>query len=420
MRGGWLPPYRLLTRLLPALPLALAARAHRIQRAAPGRAGERRGIAALARPEGALIWVHAASMGEVTAVAPLVRSLMAARAATALVTTTTATGAATAARLLPDALHQYLPADVPRPVARFLGHWRPSLGIVVESDLWPNLLAAAAARGVPLALVNARPSTSRRRMPATQAALLAHFGRITTQDAAVRDEILTLGLPAARVIAAGDLKAATPPPPAEPATLARLAAALGDRPRWAAVSTHAADLGPVMAAHEVARQIHPDLLLILVPRHPDRAGALPGPDAALPRWSRGAVPAATDPVWLIDTTGDTGLVFRLAPLAFIGGSFGDEGGHNPWEPAGLGAAVLSGPHVSHAAAAYARLVAAGAARITDDGAALGAAVASLIGSSELHAMQAAASGAANKAGAALALTRAAILDLWPPQGDPGA
>jgi len=418
-RGGLLPLYHCLTWLLPVVPRTLARRAHLRQGASVARLGERRGQATLPRPQGALLWVHAASVGEVAAVAPLAARLATTCGARLLVTTTTATGGEAVARLLPAALHQFLPADAPRDVARFLDRWRPDLAIMVESDLWPNLLATTRARRTPLALVNARASRSRRRMPRTQAALLAGFDLITTQDGAVRDAILALGLPPARVIAAGDLKAATPAPAADPDVLARLAQSLGPRRRWAAVSTHPADLPQVLAAHAAARRLHPDLLLILVPRHPDRPGATDGVLPDMPRWSRRETPAPDAPVWVVDTIGDTGLVYALAPLVFLGGSFGPEGGHNPWEPALAGAAVLAGPRTPHAAAAYGALVAAGGAEVVADGDALGEAVATLTASPALARMQTAARATATGASAALERTLVALLDLWQQRRDQG-
>ncbi|WP_334061312.1 3-deoxy-D-manno-octulosonic acid transferase [Limimaricola cinnabarinus] len=381
----WLGGSRALPRMAE---IALARRVHRGQNAAPARLRERLGRATLDRPQGPLVWINAASVGEVASIADLARDLMAERFAV-LVTTTTTTGGARARRI-GDALHQYQPLDTARATRAFLDHWRPDLACFVEGDLWPRLLAETGARDVPLALLNARPSKSRARAPRLSAALLSRFDLVTAQSEAVRAEILSLGLDPARVLAPGDLKSAASPLPADPARLALLEADLAGAPLWAAVSTHAEDEREVIAAHLTARAAQPGLRLILAPRHPDRA---PMVEHALHEAgfgvARGERPGDAE-VWLVDRMGETGAIFRLAPLVFLGGSFGPQGGHNPWEAATLGAALLHGPRVSNAAGAYATLDEAGAAREVADGAALGHAIAGLIGTPELDAMRAAA------------------------------
>lgn len=365
------------TALLAGPLSGLARRRHRRIGADPGRFAERQGRATLPRPAGRLIWVHAASMGEVSAVADLAQRLAQDRGANVLVTTLTETGAATVARRLPGALQQFLPLDTPGPVARFLDHWRPDLGVIVESDLWPRLILRAAAQ-MPLALVNARPSRSRARMPKTSAALLSRFGVITAQGPDVAQSLRALGLRDGLVHATGDLKAAAAPPPADPLDLASLRQSIGLRPCWAAVSTHAGDEVAVLSAHSAARHRMPDLLLILAPRHPDRAEAISAAAQRLgltvARRSQGGAPNPQTAILLADTLGETGLWFRLSPVVFLGGSFGPEGGHNPYEPAALGCAILSGPHTAHFAAAYNGLQSAGGALACVDAVALAAAV----------------------------------------------
>jgi 3-deoxy-D-manno-octulosonic-acid transferase len=410
--------YLAATGLAPGLVLRAARRAHAAQGADPARRGEREGRATLPRPEGALVWVHAASVGEVLAVRDLLADLAAAWPGVAiLVTTVTATGAAAVGRAgIAGALHQFLPADTPGAVAAFAGHWRPDLAVIVESDIWPRLLGEMAGRGVPCALINARRSRTRARVPRTMAALLGQFRLITAQDAAVAAGIVALGVPEGRVVVAGDLKADADPLPDRPEERQALVEAFGGRPLWSAVSTHAGDEAAVLDAHAaVLRQVQ-GAALVLVPRHPDRAEAIAEACRArglgIARRSRDERPGADCAVYLADTIGETGVFFRLSAVVFLGGSFGREGGHNPYEPLRLGAAVLHGPGVRHFAAAYGRLDAAGAARMVADGAALGGAVAQWLGDrAALEAAGAAGARALAGMGGARAATLARLLAL---------
>jgi 3-deoxy-D-manno-octulosonic-acid transferase len=369
--------YRAVTGMVPGLVLRPVLRAHARQGADPARLRERHGQATVARPAGRLVWVHAASVGEFLAVRDLIADLAAARPHIAiLVTTATATGAAAVARA--GFLHQFLPADTPEAVARFLDHWRPGLAVIAESDIWPNLVVAAAERGVRLALVNARPSRTRARLGRSMGALLARFGVVTAQDPSVAAGIVALGVPAARVAAVGDLKADAVALPDDSGARKVLAEALAGRAVWAAVSTHAADEGAVLEAQAAVAQAVPGAVCLWVPRHPDRAGAIREACAArglaVAQRSRGESLGPGTGVYLADTIGETGVFFRLAGVVFLGGSFGDEGGHNPFEPLRLGAALLHGPGVRHFTQAYARMDAEGAAKRVADGAGLGAAV----------------------------------------------
>ncbi len=340
------------------------------------RRGEKRGRATLPRPDGPLIWIHAASVGESLSVLPLVTALRAAGPAV-LVTTGTATSAALMAeRLPPGALHQFAPLDSPAYLRRFLRHWRPDLLVCVESELWPVMLTMADRAGIPRALVNARLSAGSlrnwQRFPATARRLFAPFRLIAAQTPEVAQGLAALGARAPRVT--GDMKAVAAAPPADPAVLAALRATIGARPVWAAVSTHPGEEEAALAAHAQVRQALPEALLILCPRHPDRGDAVAAL-APMTRRSQGEGPSGA--VWLTDTLGETGLWYRLAPVTFLGGSLSPAGGHNPWEAARCGTAILHGPQVPNAAAAYAALDAAGAAA-TVSAAGLGAAVLSLL------------------------------------------
>lgn len=369
----------------PAVPLWLAARARRGKEFS-ARLPERRGIAALPRPGGRLLWLHGASVGETQSVLPLLARLHDARPDLAVLLTS---GTATSARLiarrlggaaaaaeetgaLPDApwaRHQFLPLDHPGWVARFLDHWRPDLALLVESELWPNLLAAVAARRIPSALLNARMSARSAarwaRAPRLAQALLGGFALVLAQGEADAARLAALG---AQAEMPGNLKWAAEPLPADAAELARLRALLGDRPRWVIASTHPGDEVLAARAHAALVREFPGLLTIVVPRHPERGEAIAAELASLAPARRAAGGDPVGQVWIADTLGELGLVYRLAPLVVMGKSFADPGGgQNPLEPARLACAVAFGPRMENFSDIAARLVATGgAARLENE------------------------------------------------------
>lgn len=389
--------YLLITALAPGLLRRLARKGHLTQGADPARLGERMGQATAPRPAGRLIWINAASVGEVASSLDLARDLEAATGARLFFTTTTATGAETLARRLPQAIHQFQPIDTPAAISAFLDHWQPDLALFMENDLWPRMVIDTHRRTIPLAVINARASKTRARAPRMTAALLGRAALISTQDADTAAQMRGLGLDPGCILETGDLKAAADPLPADPVALHALQQAIGPRPVWCAASTHPGDEAAVIAAHRAALRHHPDLLLILIPRHPVRGTALSDlltqAGFTHARRSTGGLPEAGQQAYLADTLGETGMIYRLSPLVFLGGSFGAEGGHNPYEPAMLGAAILHGPGVANFRLAYDGLTRAGAARSVGDGAALGDAVARLTGSPALDQMRAKASAA---------------------------
>lgn len=355
------------TALAPLLRLHLRRRAAR-GKELPARLHERYGAGA-ARPEGRLLWLHAASVGETVSVLPLVSALAARDPALRfLVTTGTVTSASLLADRLPPGLaarvaHRFVPLDVPRWVARFLEGWRPDAAVFVESELWPNLVAATAARGIPMALVNARMSAraARRwtRAPGFARRVLSAFTLVLAQTEADAARLRALG--ATGAACPGNLKFAVPPLPAEPVELARLATLVGDRPAWVAASTHPGEEALVVAAHRRLAPAHPGLLTIIVPRHPERGAEVAALAGGIPaaRRSLGGDPAPGTEVLVADTLGELGLWYRLARLAFMGGSLVPHGGQNPLEPARLGCPVLVGPHTWNFTEILDRMAAAG-------------------------------------------------------------
>jgi 3-deoxy-D-manno-octulosonic-acid transferase len=343
----------LVTLAGPAILLLLARRRSR-GKEDPNRIGERRGIAGQARPKGRLIWLHAASVGEAVSMLPVVEALQALPGYHLLLTTGTVTSAKMmASRLPPGAIHQFIPIDRPAWVRRFLDHWRPDLALWAESEFWPCLLRETAARNVPLILLNGRVSDRSfarwHYLPGVIGPLLAGFVLCLGQTERDRARLESLG--ARNTAYLGNLKFAAPPLPADPASLAVLQAALGDRPRWLAASTHDGEEKLVGSVHRYLAADFPALLTILVPRHPERGAAiardLRGQNHIVALRSEGENPSAVTQIYIADTLGELGLFYRLAPLVLMGKSLIGQGGQNPLEPARLGASVLFGPHMGN-------------------------------------------------------------------------
>jgi len=412
------------TLLAPLLPLHLARRARKGKEIA-ARLHERRGEGA-ERPPGRLFWLHAASVGETLSVLPVIEA-MAARdpALSFLVTTGTVTSAELLARRLPPGLaprvaHRFAPLDVPAWAACFLEGWRPDAGAFVESELWPNLLGAAAARGVPMALVNARMSPRSfarwRRMPGLARAALATFRLVLARSEADASRLSALGTPAASW---GDLKFAAPPLPADPVALAALRELVGNRPVFLAASTHPGEDGAVLAAHAALAALLPGLLTVIVPRHPDRGPAVlaeaEAAGLAATRRAAGGAPGREVAVHVADTLGELGLFYRVAGAALVGGSLVPHGGQNPLEPARLGCPVLFGPNMWNFDEPVRRLLEAGGAVPVPSAAALAPAVRGVL--SEPGRARALAEAAATVADGHAGLpdrVAGALLDLMPP------
>jgi 3-deoxy-D-manno-octulosonic-acid transferase len=327
----------------------------------PARLAERRGEAKIARPPGPLIWTHGASVGEMLALIPLVEGLRA-RNFHVLVTSGTVTSARLAEeRLPPGVVHQFIPLDAPRFTERFIAHWRPNLALLAESDLWPNLIMSCNAAGIPMILVNGRLSersfTRWRYLPKTIGRLLGSFDLCLMQSDADAERYSDLGAP--RVNMTGNLKLDVPAPPVDANKLATMRALLRQRPLIAAASTHPGEEAVIIDAHRRLRQSFPGLLTIIAPRHPERGpGVVEIATAAglnaISR-SRGLLPDRGTDVYVADTMGELGLIYRLAPIVFMGGSLVRHGGQNPIEAAKLGAAILHGPHVWNFADIYSML-----------------------------------------------------------------
>lgn len=348
--------YRAVMRAAEPLAPAILSWRERHGKEDPARRGERLGLARLPRPAGPLVWVHAASVGETNAALPVMSELRRRRPDLRfLITTGTLTSAEMAAeRIAPGDIHQFVPLDSPRFVTRFLDHWRPDLGLFTESEIWPNLILSAADRGIPLALINARMSPrSYSRWMKQRGVSRPLFNRLSVvlaQTEKLSRWFRDLG--ARHTIAAGNLKVDAPPPPVDHNALAALEAALAGRPRLVVASTHGAEEELIAAAHRQLRQTWPDFCTIIAPRHRERgatvAAMLAQKGIAAVRRSTGALPDATTEIYIADTIGELGTLYRLAPVAFLGKSLGigagTTGGQNPIEAIRHGAGVLTGPH----------------------------------------------------------------------------
>src|ERR1700710_3147584 len=324
--------YRKLSSALVPLSPALINRRLKLGKEDPARVGERRGVSADVRPAGPLVWIHGASVGEVLAAAGLVERLRALNLRILLTSGTVTSAAVVAKRFPPDVIHQYVPYDSPRYVARFLDHWRPSLALFIESDLWPNLILSSAARRLPMVLINGRMSQRSfprwRRVSNTISALLGRFDVCLAQSQLDADRFAALG--SRNVVTTGNLKLDVAAPPADPAKLERLMAVTRGRPIVVAASTHPGEEEILIEAHKTLSGFFPGLLTVIVPRHADRGEAVARlvTDAGLHPSLRSHedLPVATTDIYVADTMGELGLFYRLGPVGFLGGGVVGEGG----------------------------------------------------------------------------------------------
>src|ERR1700738_197146 len=363
--------YRRLSSAMVPLAPALIKRRLKLGKEDPARVGERRGMSADVRPHGPLVWIHGASVGEVLAAAALIEKLRALNLRILLTSGTVTSAAIVAKRFPADVIHQYVPYDSPRYVARFLDHWRPGLALFIESDLWPNLILASAARRLPLVLINGRMSHRSfprlRRISGTISALLGRFDVCLAQSKVDAERFAALG--SRNVVTTGNLKLDVPAPPADSARLERLMSVTRGRPIIVGASTHPGEEELLLEAHRTLAGFFPSLLSVIVPRHPNRGESIARTIAAsglhVGLRSRDELPTATTDIYVADTMCELGLFYRLAPIVFMGGSLVPHGGQNPIEAVKLGASIVHGPHVFNFTDVYEALDSAGGARRAD-------------------------------------------------------
>ncbi|MEH6544870.1 MAG: 3-deoxy-D-manno-octulosonic acid transferase [Sneathiella sp.] len=319
------------------------------------RYGERLGTPSIARPEGELLWIHAASVGEAISALSLVTGLLeSAPDRYVLVTTGTRTSAEIMRERLPArAFHQYVPIDKKDYVSRFLDYWRPDIGLWMESEIWPNLIRETAARQIPSMLVNARITEKSfknwRRFSGLSRLLFGSFDSCTAQSEASATRLRSLG--ARDVDYLGNLKFAADPLPVDVEALSALTEATQDRQIWLAASTHPGEDEKIVEVHKILSQVMSDLLTIIVPRHPERGDdikkmAVRENFNVAVRSKDEKLTIATD-IYVADTLSELGLFYRLVDVVFIGGSLVEKGGQNPMEAARLDCAIFFGPHMEN-------------------------------------------------------------------------
>jgi 3-deoxy-D-manno-octulosonic-acid transferase len=359
---------RLSAALTPLAPVLIKQRLKK-NKEDPARLDERRGISQIERPIGPLVWIHGASVGEVLASAALIERLRA-LGMRILLTSGTVTSAEIIAKRFPtDIIHQYIPYDSPRFVARFLDHWKPSLVLFIESDLWPNLIISAAKRRLPMVLINARMSQRSfprwQKFSATIGALLGRFETCLAQSETDAERFSALG--ARSVVVTGNLKLDVQAPPGDAAKLDKLMAVTRGRPIIVASSTHPGEEEIILETHKTLTSFFPKLLTVIVPRHAHRgadiAQMIAASGAQVGLRSREELPHAGTDIYVADTMGELGLFYRLSPVVFMGGSLVPHGGQNPIEAVKLGASVVHGPHVFNFTDVYEALDGAGGAKL---------------------------------------------------------
>jgi 3-deoxy-D-manno-octulosonic-acid transferase len=340
---------------------------------AAARQAEKIGRASLPRPDGPVVWLHGASVGESLSLLPLISEIrQSSPKVCCLVTSGTASSAALLEERLPGGvIHQFMALDCPAYAGRFLDHWRPQLAIFAESEIWPVHLRLLAERGVPIALVNARMSMKSRgawaRRPASAAQIFGGFALLTAQSDDMARTLIELGAAPDKIRTGPELKALAPPPPVDRDMLAQMRGWAGSHPLWLAASTHPGEDDTVLDAHSRLRDTLPGARLVIVPRHPERGADVLGlateREFVATRRSERArhIPTPETEIYIADTLGELGLWYSLADVAFIGGSLAPLGGHNPFEAAQLDCAILHGPQTANFRAAYARLDGSGAA-----------------------------------------------------------
>lgn len=317
------------------------------------------------RLQGPVVWVHAVSVGETVAAGPMVRRLLERLPeASVLMTAMTATGLAQAKRMFGDQVtYAYAPYDTPGAVRRFLNRVQPRILVIMETEIWPNMIRQSRVRGVPVFLVNARLSERSargyERIRPLALPVMRDISWVAAQADSDAERFRRIGVAPDRVDVTGSVKFDVDIPAGVREAAGQLRARFGDRPVWVAGSTHAGEENPVLAAHRRLLAAHPDALLILVPRHPERfdsvAGQVSDQGLSLARRSRNQDPAGAQ-VYLGDTMGELMMLYGASDMAFVGGSLVDRGGHNPLEPAAWGIPVFSGPHVFNFETIYQRLL----------------------------------------------------------------
>ena len=317
------------------------------------------------RASGTVVWVHAVSVGETIAAAPMVRRLLERNPdMTILMTAMTDTGLTQAMKMFGNQVkYAYAPYDTPGSIRRFLNRANPGILVIMETEIWPNMIRQSRSRRVPVFLINARLSERSargyERVKSLVAPIMRSISWVAAQAEKDAERFRRIGVAASKVSVTGSVKFDVDIPEAVRKISFQLRASLSDRPVWIAGSTHEGEEAQILAAHRQILEAHPSALLIIVPRHPERfesvADTIIQQGFSLARRSRGDGLVGAE-VYLGDTMGELMMLYGASDAAFVGGSLIERGGHNPLEPAGWGIPVISGPNVFNFETIYQRLV----------------------------------------------------------------
>lgn len=341
----------------------------------------------------ACIWIHAVSVGEVQAAVPLIKALRVRYPQQQLlVTTVTPTGAARVYAQFGDSvLHCFIPFEFPHAIRNFFSSIKPRLAMIVETEIWPNLYRGCGTRDIPLVLVSARISPRsvsgyRRLLPLIRETL-SHGIVIAAQSQADADRFIELGASPLRTTVTGNIKFDVKQDPEVPKDGKRLRSeTFGERPVWVAASTHDGEEGQILDAHRTLLKEFPTLLLVLIPRHPERFDNVRNriEQAGFPLVSRtqGIACGRDTQVFLGDTMGEVPLFYAASDIAFVGGSLAPVGGHNLLEPAAYGLPIITGPHLFNAQEVAKILIDSGACCVVENASELSSSVARLLHNSE--------------------------------------
>lgn len=321
---------------------------------------ERFGYSKIPRPKGTLLWLHAASVGEANSVLFLIEEIKARFADVHILLTT---GTVTSAKLIEKraikgVIHQFVPVDTPEATNRFLRHFRPDIGFWVESELWPNLVINAKARGCLMFIINGRMSVKsynswqKFALP-TIYQMLRCFELVFAQSESDGQRFRALGAKEVRCV--GNLKYDAAALPCNESDLFSMQRQVGIRQTWLSASTHHNEEEQIVKAHNMLISKHPDLLTIIAPRHPDRGeeiAKIAAKSGKVSLRSRAEKITGDTKFYIADTLGELGLFYRLSEIVFMGGSLIPHGGQNPLEPARLRCSIVTGPHTQNFAAIY--------------------------------------------------------------------
>lgn len=323
------------------------------------RFSERLGRPSINRPSGKLIWLHASSLGEVKQLTDLATRIQDELDVTVLVTTQTGSSAHWVETTLPNTLYQFAPLDTRSSIQNFLTYWQPDILVIAENELWPHMMQETARAGIMIVQIGARISKTRRRFPKTTGFLISNFSLITCPTKNVQADLIKTGVDDEIIYVSGDARLSRPPLPVDNKWKIDISNEIGPRRVWTAASTHKSDIEIVLDAHQLLSKTL-DTLLIIAPRHMTDVFAIQR--ACFKRKLKFSLRSTCDKidssinVYIVDSFNELGTLFCLSKAVYLGGGFGGEGGHNPYEPHAFECYILSGPSVQNYQHAFDHLI----------------------------------------------------------------